>query len=387
MNEKKKILFLAFLNLSKIDTIQQKTADSNKIPLLVEIAEQYPITFDILWALSFNQDIQHQLRMNLTFMSRLLHLAKECENEQIRKMTHGILWNLESIHQGRILCDLNDDNPFDIMISYSHKDETICKQIYEELVNAGYRVWIDFDQMHGNVMDAMAQAIEQSQTILICMSEQYRQSNYCRAEAQYAFQRQVKIIPLLLQNYYQPDGWLSFLIGQLIYVDFTKNDFTRAMEILLKELKAEDTPEMTATPLRSRTGTVAVLCNLQTTTSNSLETSSVNFPKDIRDWTRTNVNDWLLEHDLIQISQLFCNCDGQGLLYLNDFLQHGETRQVINLLQEESLRRTSENLSLIELSNFRALIDREKHRWKSHSTIRRMNTRENKYLRACCQLI
>ncbi|CAF1677638.1 unnamed protein product, partial [Rotaria sordida] len=28
--------------------------------------------------------------------------------------------------------------------------------------------------MHGNVMDAMAQAIEQSHTIIICMSEHYR---------------------------------------------------------------------------------------------------------------------------------------------------------------------------------------------------------------------
>ena len=371
--------------MSRIDAIQQKTADLNKIPLLIDIADQYPITFDILWALSFNQDIQQQLRMNITLMSKLFHLAKECENEQIRKMTHGILWNLESTHQGRILSDINDGNQFNIMISYSHKDETICKQIYEELIKADYRVWIDFDQMHGNVMDAMAQAIDQSQTIIICMSEQYRRSNYCRAEAQYAFQRQVKIIPILLQNYYQPDGWLSFLIGQLIYVDFSKNEFPRAMEMLLKELKAEDTSDIAATSLRSRTGTVTVLYNPQTTME-SLTTSSRILPKDFRDWTRMNVTDWLLEHDLIQICQLFSNCDGQGLLYLNDFLQHGETRQVLNLLQEESLRRTNENLSLIELSTFRALMDQEKHRWKKPST-RTLTNRENKYFRACCQLI
>jgi len=124
------------------------------------------------------------------------------------------------------------------MISYSHKDEIICRQIYDELIKAGYRIWIDFDQMHGNVMDAMAQAIEQSNTILICMSEQYRRSNYCRAEAHYAFQRQLKIVPVLIQEHYQPDGWLLFLVGQLLYVDFTKYEFSQAIDMLIREVKA-----------------------------------------------------------------------------------------------------------------------------------------------------
>jgi TIR domain len=85
------------------------------------------------------------------------------------------------------------EKQFDIMISYSHKDKVLCKQIYEELIKSGYHVWIDFEQMHGNLMDAMSQAIERSHTVIICMSEEYRKSNYCRAESHYAFQRQRKI--------------------------------------------------------------------------------------------------------------------------------------------------------------------------------------------------
>jgi hypothetical protein len=382
-------IFKGFLTLSKIDAIQQKTADLNKIPLLIDMCEQYPITFDILWALSFNQNIQQQLRSNGTFISKLIHLAKECDNEQMRKMTHGILWNLESTHQDRQISELNDENKFDIMISYSHKDETICKQIYEELVQSGYRVWIDFDQMHGNVMDSMAQAIERSHTIIICMSEQYRRSNYCRAEAHYAFQRQLKIVPILLQQYYRPDGWLLFLIGQLIYVDFTKVEFPRAMDSLLKELNPEEISEINVTPLRSisRAGTVSALCNIQT----AVDPSPVPvFPKNIQDWTKTNVYDWLIEHDLIQMSQLLANCDGQGLLYLNDFIKNGETKQVLNLLQDESLRRNNESLSLVELSYFRSLIDQQKRICKStliRRSTRRNTNRQNKYFLSCCQLI
>jgi len=359
----------------------------NKIPLFIEISDQYQITFDILWALSFNQDIQQQLRSNPVFMSNLVHLAKECDNEQMRKMTHGILWNLESTHQDRTISQFNDEQKFDIMISYSHKDEVLCKKIYEELIKSSYRVWIDFDQIHGNVMDAMAQAIERSHTIVICMSEQYRRSNYCRAEAHYAFQRQLKIVPILLQEHYQPDGWLSFLIGQLIYVDFTKHELERAMELLMEEIKAEEISESTITPLRSRAGTMAMLCNIQTPLK---VLSPPILPKNMKDWTKINVHDWLIHHNLIQMSQLLANCDGQALIYLNDFIKNGETKQILSLLQEESFRLTNESLSLVELSYFRSLTDQEKHVRKSSSfrrSRRRNTSRQNKYFSSCCQLM
>ena len=157
------------------------------------------------------------------------------------------------------------------MISYSHKDKALCKQLYEELTKAGYRIWIDFDQMHGNVMDAMAQAIEQSHTIIICMSEEYRKSNYCRAEAHYAFQRQRKIVPVLLQKHYRPDGWLLFLIGQLLYVDFIKYEFARAMEMLLKELKSEDVAETDASPIHPKEEDIeSVISNPPVSTTKAL---------------------------------------------------------------------------------------------------------------------
>ncbi len=52
----------------------------------------------------------------------------------------------------------------------------------------------------------MVQAIEQSLIIIICMSEEYKRSNYCRTEAQYVFKRQLKIIPILIEKYCKPDG-------------------------------------------------------------------------------------------------------------------------------------------------------------------------------------
>jgi hypothetical protein len=190
-------------------------------------------------------------------------------------------------------------------------------------------------------MDAMAQAIEQSQTVIICMSEDYRKSNCCRAEAHYAFQRQRKTVPVLLQKHYKPEGWLLFLIEQLLYVDFTKYEFRRAIEILLKEPKFEDVSEIKANFL-TRSISIKPVC------------------KSILEWTSTDVQDWLTEQDLIQMSRLLANCNGRSLMYLHDFMTSGQIQQILSLLQEDSLRRIKENLSLIEVSCFRALMDEQK---------------------------
>ncbi|CAF0953160.1 unnamed protein product [Rotaria sordida] len=351
-------LLRSFSSLSKSNTIQQKVSDGHKLSFLIEMCDEYPIIYDIIWAFSFNQDIQQQLRSNSSFMSKLSQLSKECDNEQMSKMIHGILWNLEINHENRSTLEIKNGKRFDIMISYSHKDKIICKQIYDELIKSSYRIWIDFDQMHGNVMDAMAQAIEQSHTIIICMSEQYRKSNYCRAEAQYAFQQQRKIVPVLLQKQYKPDGWLLFLIGQLYYVDFIKYEFSRAMEILFKELKATNIGDSNADNVQFKENAVV--------TSHVLQMSSLKLylspilPEKITDWTQIHVQEWLTRHNLIHLSRLLVDCNGSSLLYLDDLLRHGDIKQTLSLLQEDSLRRTGHSLSYIELSIFGSLMNEQK---------------------------
>jgi hypothetical protein len=322
------------------------------------MCDQYPIVFDIIWALSFNQDIQQQLRSSSAFMSKLAHLAKDTDNEQMRKTIHGILWNLEINHEDHSTSDMKDRDTFDLMISYSHKDKKLCQQIYSELTKAGYRIWIDFDQMHGNVMDAMAEAIERSQTVIICMSEDYRKSNYCRAEAHYAFQRQRKIVPILLQKHYKPEGWLLFLIGQLLYIDFTKYDLSQAMTMLFTELKAHNIRETNQPTVQHKEDidvTIPIQLSLTPKASPSLVLS-----QNILEWSSKDVEAWLIHHDLQQMTRLLAGCNGRSLIYLNKYMKAGEFQQILKLLQADSLRRIGEDLSLIELSCFRSLMDEQK---------------------------
>jgi hypothetical protein len=103
--------------------MQQKTAKLNKISLFIEMCDQYSIAFDIIWGLSFNQDIQQQLRASTSFMSKLAHLSKESIDEQMKTIIHGILWNLEINHKDHPTSEKNGEKTFDIMISYSHKEK------------------------------------------------------------------------------------------------------------------------------------------------------------------------------------------------------------------------------------------------------------------------
>jgi len=236
-------------------------------------------------------------------------------------------------------------------------------------------------------MDAMAQAIEQSKTVLICMSEQYRRSNYCRAEAHYAFQRQLKIVPILLQEHYKPDGWLLFLVGQLLYVDFTKHEFSQAIEMVIKELKAPVVGEIGRVSVCPKEE-VDVVIPVTPISVHSL--SLPRLPENILDWTQTHVHDWLIGHGLLQMSHLFVNSDGRSLMYMNETIEKVELQQVVALLQEDTLRRTNQSLSLVEFSQFRSLMDQQKRILKSNiivdSTKMNINKLKRKSL-VCCRIM
>ena len=282
------------------------------------------------------------MNANRHLRTKIERLSKESSDEQMQRILFGLLWNLDLDRPTSESCCLSSPpNRFDLMISYSHKDKELCQQIYDELRRQGLKIWIDFNEMHGNMMDAMAQGIEQSQTILLCISEEYRRSNFCRAEAQYAFKRQSNLVPILVQRSYKPDGWLLFLISGLLYIDFTKYEFAQAMDILLNELKRSD-PQSYENPLRSESNAKQID-----------ERSS-----DLRQWTSSDVQNWLFEHHLHQMSQLLSDCDGSTLIYLNAMMKKKNSSQDNTIIfQQDAIQRTGRSISLIELARFQSLID------------------------------
>jgi serine/threonine protein kinase len=104
-------------------------------------------------------------------------------------------------------------NKFNVMLSYCWAQQDLIKRIRAYLDRMGFVVWFDIEQMKGSVTDAMAAAVENSEAIVYCMSQKYKESTNCHAEANYAHQKKRPMIPLLVDADYTPDGWLGFLLG------------------------------------------------------------------------------------------------------------------------------------------------------------------------------
>jgi len=67
-----------------------------------------------------------------------------------------------------------------IMISYNHSTRAICSKIAKNLKCRNYIVWIDQENISGDILRSMAEAVENSFVVLMAINEEYFQSQYCR---------------------------------------------------------------------------------------------------------------------------------------------------------------------------------------------------------------
>ncbi|CAF1581000.1 unnamed protein product, partial [Didymodactylos carnosus] len=162
-----------------------------------------------LWKMVCNKDIASVVK--------ILH---EEFIEKLKLMTNptaaNILWELEGKakildekhHQHSQIVQNKTTKKYDLMISYSHADKIICHKLYDYLTQDKYKVWIDKTQMGGRIDEAIADSIENSHIILMCMSDTYKDSAWCQSEATYAREIGTIRLPLKLQSKLQREGWL-----------------------------------------------------------------------------------------------------------------------------------------------------------------------------------
>jgi hypothetical protein len=196
---------------------------------------------EILFALSFSHDACSVLKQDQNFMSHIRILVSNINSNKsgLQRAAEGLLWKLEQEEQAIAKPTILNSYKYDIMISYSHKDQELCLQIHEQLVKDGFHVWLDRDCLRGSTMVGMADAIENSEHVLICMSTTYKQSVYCQSEAHYAYERGCRLIPIIIESNYKPDGWLGIIVSGKIYVDFVKVEYKLAYERLKNEISEQ----------------------------------------------------------------------------------------------------------------------------------------------------
>ena len=158
----------------------------------------------------------------------------------------------------------------------------------------------------------MAQAIEKSICVLVCVAEKYKESNFCRLEAEYLTQKNKPFIPILMEKGYRADGWLGIILGSKIFVDFTKLEFSNAMnelnrnlDLILKNkpltpiLNSKPDQNVDPQPLDSLIG--------------NLTKKPIDLIREEAKWSENQVEMWLKEKDINQIIvENLAPCNGQG---------------------------------------------------------------------------
>ena len=59
------------------------------------------------------------------------------------------------------------------------------------------------------------------------------------SEAEYTYKLRKTVVPLRLENKYNPDGWLGIMIGTKLWFDFSvQNKFEASLQGLIKEIRS-----------------------------------------------------------------------------------------------------------------------------------------------------
>ncbi|CAF1504822.1 unnamed protein product [Adineta ricciae] len=235
--------------LSVADNNKHKiSAEGKLLDSLLNMLEQHTNTQEqisaciLIWSLAFDPNVRKVYHDHKRLNEILHNIAQTASNDELRRSASGCLCTL----MGGPKPPASKASPTEktdrnVMISYNHDNKQLSKQIKEHLVADGYNVWIDLEKMHGNLLDAMSDAIENSSIFLMCYTEKYKDSPSCRLECEYAYQRKKHIVPLLFQPNYKPDGWLGIIVGTRVYVNFAKKPFETAYSETLSELQALNT--------------------------------------------------------------------------------------------------------------------------------------------------
>ncbi|XP_050407311.1 uncharacterized protein LOC126822433 isoform X2 [Patella vulgata] len=248
--------------LARNDGNKKLLVELGCLPLLLtlivsEVKVEREEAMESLWVLAFD-DVNKQKMVSEPNLIETIERIGKTSTGKMKKMSQGIFWTLQKTlrneDQFKHLVKTVEKKKEEtnkkynkakeekvrghVMISYQWDHQAVLKQVSSSLRENSHQVWMDIDNMEGSTLQAMASAIEGAEAVVICMSQKYKDSPNCRAEAEYAFQLRRPIIPLIMERGYRPDGWLGFILGAKLFYDFSgKYSFETRIDGLMKAVK------------------------------------------------------------------------------------------------------------------------------------------------------
>jgi len=134
----------------------------------------------------------------------------------------------------------------DIFISHAWgKDELDrdnherCKLIAQKLIDNGYTVWIDSNEMYGNIDSSIMKGINNCKIVLVCLTRKYCDkinncavnqltNDNCYKEWNYSLFKQKIIIPILMEpsminHFLQNEGIIQMYLNSMMFINFSIN--------------------------------------------------------------------------------------------------------------------------------------------------------------------
>ena len=131
------------------------------------------------------------------------------------------------------------------MLSYNWDHKETAFKVRDYFRSKGnLSVWIDVEQMTGDMNTKVAEAIMKSKMVVMCLSEKYQNSANCKREYEYMNKKSKKFTALKVQDEFTPQEGLSLdlILGSQLYYciekeeDFDKN-MPKVLNIILDFLK------------------------------------------------------------------------------------------------------------------------------------------------------
>jgi hypothetical protein len=102
-----------------------------------------------------------------------------------------------------------------ILISYCWSDREASHALADKFIKEKFKVWIDRDK---TTTDDLFFAMDNSDLVVLLISKSYLNCSDCQREARYAFDQNMNIVIVNLNQSYVPEKWIAQVIGGKNYL-------------------------------------------------------------------------------------------------------------------------------------------------------------------------
>jgi len=126
-------------------------------------------------------------------------------------------------------------------------------QLANKLKSQGYTVWIDQEQIYGNIDKSIMEGIKNCDLVVFCLTDKYINkinnavynnipSDNCYKEWSFTLFLKKQIIPIVMEtsvrnNFLKDFGVIQMYLSNILYIDFSKNFEERSFLELTRNLR------------------------------------------------------------------------------------------------------------------------------------------------------